>query len=291
MFLNGMLFNSESWHGVTKADVATLEKIDHSLLRSILGAHKGTPKDLLYLETGTIPIRWILLQRRVNFLKHILSRDKDELLRKVYEAQKSNPVMGDFAKIVEKDLEKIGLSHEDVAQESFTKKALKKELSESVRSAAFVEMIQSLQRSTKGKNMRYNQLQIQDYLGSGLFSNEEQRLFFAIRTRCVKGIKTNFPNMHKVCRHCPLNCDSEKPHEDSQEHLLECPALGEKSRIESDFIHAGTVEQSLLTKEFSRRIKVREELLLEDVDSTCGCHLPGGIPDQSDLRGAAVHFV
>ena len=51
MFLNGMLFNSEAWHGVTKADVATLEKIDQSLLRSILGAHKGTPKDLLYLET------------------------------------------------------------------------------------------------------------------------------------------------------------------------------------------------------------------------------------------------
>jgi len=291
MFLNGMLFNSEAWHGVTKADVTTLEKVDQSLLRSILGAHKGTPKDLLYLETGTIPIRWILLQRRINFLKHILSRDKDELIRKVYEAQESNPVLGDFAQLVEKDLEKVGLSHEDVAQESFTKMALKKELSESVRNAAFIEMTQSLQRSTKGKSMKYNKLQMQDYLGSELFNNEEQSLCFAIRTRCVKGIKTNFPNMHKVCRHCPLNCDSEEPQEDSQAHLLECSALGENSPIESDFMYAGTVEQNLLTKEFLKRIKVREGLLLEGLDSNCGCHLPGGIPDQSDLRGAAVHFV
>ena len=97
--------------------------------------------------------------------------------------------------------------------------------------------------------------------------------------------------MHKVCRHCPLNCDSEQPQEDSQAHLLECSALGGNSPIESDFMYAGTVEQNLLTKEFLKRIKVREGLLLEGLDSNCGCHLPGGIPDQSDLRGAAVHFV
>ena len=290
MFLNGMLFNSEAWHGITKADVASLEKIDQALLRSILGAHKGTPKEMLYLETGTVPIRWILSQRRVNFLKHILTRNKEELIRKVYEAQKNNPVMGDFVKIVEKDLEAFELTLDEVAQESMTKLALKKELSKTVKYAAFGELIKNLQRSTKGKSTRYYRLEMQDYLKSEMFSDNERSLLTAIRARCVKGIRTNFPQMYKVCHHCPLKCDSKEPQNDTQEHLMTCQALGGNSLIESDLKNAGIVEQSLLTKEFSSRIKMRERLL-EELDSDCSCHLPGVIPDQSTQMGAAAIIV
>ena len=105
MFLNGILFNSEVWHGVKSAQIASLE-VDNSLLRGILGAHKGTPKAFLYLETGTMALRWIIAQRRINYLKHILTRNEDELIKKVYKAQKGNPTKGDFAILVEKDLKK-----------------------------------------------------------------------------------------------------------------------------------------------------------------------------------------
>ena len=283
MLLNGMLYNSEAWHGITKADVATLEKVDQALLRSILGAHKGTPTEMIYLETGTVPIRWILSQRRVNFLKHILTRNKEELIRKVYEAQKNNPVMGDFVKIVEKDLEAFELTLDVVAQDSMTKLALKKELSETVKYAAFGELIKNLQQSTKGKSTRYYKLEIQDYLKNGTFSDNERILLTAIRTRCVKGIKKNFPQMYKVCHHCPLKCESKEPQEDSQEHLMTCRALGGNNLIDSDLINAGSVEQGILVREFSARIKMRERLLEELEDSKCSCHLPGVIPDQSTI--------
>ena len=128
MLLNRMLFNSEAWHGLTLADVASLEKIDKALLRCILKAHKGTSNTLLYLETGAVPIKWILSQRRINYLKHLLTRSENELVRKVYEAQKKNPVQGDFAKLVEKDLRSFELTHEEVASTTMTKTALKKEL-------------------------------------------------------------------------------------------------------------------------------------------------------------------
>ena len=68
MLINGMLFNSEAWHGVTAANVATLEKIDQQLLRHILNAHKSTTTEFLYLETGAVPLNWILSQRRINYL-------------------------------------------------------------------------------------------------------------------------------------------------------------------------------------------------------------------------------
>ena len=83
MLLNGILYNSEAWHGMTDAHIATLESLDLSLLRGILNAHAKTTKEFLYLETGVVPIKWILAQRRITFLKHILSRDDSELLKKI----------------------------------------------------------------------------------------------------------------------------------------------------------------------------------------------------------------
>ena len=104
MLINGILFNSEAWHGVTAAQIAKLEKIDEDLLRGILKAHRKTPSEFLHLETGTLPISFILAQRRINYLKHILSRDSEELIRKVYSAQKEDPTNGEFAKLVTQDL-------------------------------------------------------------------------------------------------------------------------------------------------------------------------------------------
>ena len=50
--------------------------------------------------------------RRINYLKHILSRSRTELIRKVFEAQKNEPTSGDFVTSVKKDLEKFALSEE-----------------------------------------------------------------------------------------------------------------------------------------------------------------------------------
>ena len=42
------------------------------------------------------------------FLHTILGRDKDELTRRVLEAQINNPTKGDFIELVEKDMGMIG---------------------------------------------------------------------------------------------------------------------------------------------------------------------------------------
>ena len=63
MLVNGILYNSEAWHGLTNAHIAKLESIDEALLRGILKAHTKTPKEILHLETGTVPLKWIIIQR------------------------------------------------------------------------------------------------------------------------------------------------------------------------------------------------------------------------------------
>ena len=55
---------------------------------------------MLYLETGTIPIRFIIKQRRLNYLHNLLTRKENELISKVYFAQKRKTSKNDWAKTV-----------------------------------------------------------------------------------------------------------------------------------------------------------------------------------------------
>ena len=74
MLINGILFNSEAWHGVEKKDINMLEKVDEALLRGVLSAHPKIPIEALYLETKSVPIRFIIASRRIMYLHTILQR-------------------------------------------------------------------------------------------------------------------------------------------------------------------------------------------------------------------------
>ena len=64
MLCNGILYNSEVWHGVKECDLEELEKVDEYLLRRIMKAHSKTSRAALYLESGCTPLRFILKKRR-----------------------------------------------------------------------------------------------------------------------------------------------------------------------------------------------------------------------------------
>ena len=71
MLLNGILTNSEVWIGLNENHLRQLEQVDEYLLRGILKAHSKGPIESLYLETGAIPIRYIIKKRRINYLHHL----------------------------------------------------------------------------------------------------------------------------------------------------------------------------------------------------------------------------
>ena len=66
MLINGILYNSEAWHGVTNAHLVKLEVIYTALLKGILKAQRKTPTEFLHFGTGTVPLRWVMAQRRIN---------------------------------------------------------------------------------------------------------------------------------------------------------------------------------------------------------------------------------
>ena len=92
--VNSMLLNCEAWHNILKKDIESLAEVD------------------LHLETGTLSIDYICTKRRLMYLHHIVSVPEDELIHKVYNAEKNNPVKGDWVLKVGDDREKIGLNIE-----------------------------------------------------------------------------------------------------------------------------------------------------------------------------------
>ena len=65
MLINEILTNSEVWYGIKDKDIEQLEQVDEFLLRNLLKAHSKTPKGILYLETGTKTLRFIIKTRRL----------------------------------------------------------------------------------------------------------------------------------------------------------------------------------------------------------------------------------
>ena len=82
-FLNGILFNSEVWGSYAEKHVEELMVIDNMILRTVVGAQAKVPVETLYLETSTLSIKHVISVRRMLYLKTILSRHEDEVVRRV----------------------------------------------------------------------------------------------------------------------------------------------------------------------------------------------------------------
>ena len=88
--INGILTNLEASYGLTLDQIEKLEKCDEQLIRTVLECPFSTPKEMLYLEMGVTPIRFLIMARRLMFHQYILKEDDDSLIRKFYKIRSIN---------------------------------------------------------------------------------------------------------------------------------------------------------------------------------------------------------
>ena len=185
MLINGMLGSIEAWSDIKEADLKLLEDVDEFLLRSVFKAHRKTPIEFLHLETGTIPIRFIVASRRLNYLHTILSREKSELTQRVYQAQKSKPSKGDWINLVRKDCDELLIIFDEILITSMSKNKFKFFVKKQVQNAAF-SYLRNLQNShSKVKNIVYEKLAPQEYIKSTLFKDEDIETIFSLRSQMI----------------------------------------------------------------------------------------------------------
>ena len=151
MLLNGILFNSETWHGITETDIESFEKVDQSLLKGLTIQHPKGPIAALYLELGQLPIRFIWASRRILYLQTILKRNQTEVTRKMYNAQVQDPYKGDFCELVKKHIETLDLKLTNSEIENLSKTKLKKLVKTKVKNVAFKYLMNMKGNKETGK--------------------------------------------------------------------------------------------------------------------------------------------
>ena len=55
-FVNAMLVTMEAWHNMLIKNASVFTKVDHYLMKKIIGSHSKVPRELIYLETAALPI-------------------------------------------------------------------------------------------------------------------------------------------------------------------------------------------------------------------------------------------
>merc|ERR1719300_603417 len=105
-----------------------------------------------------------------------------------------------------------------------SKNSFKKFVKSKIRSAALSYLLELQQKHSKVKHIKYTQLKTQAYLKSQLFSNDDVKLIFALRTRTAEQFKANFPNKYQGRISCPMQCKDVNGDiiADTQQHLLSC---------------------------------------------------------------------
>ena len=117
MLVNGMLCSIESVYGLKNSHIEQLEQCDKMLMKIIFNSVSTTATESYYLETNTIPLRFIIIARRLMFYWSILQKPENELVKQVLRAQQLSPVKNDLCLEIEENLKycNICLSEEEIS--------------------------------------------------------------------------------------------------------------------------------------------------------------------------------
>ena len=254
MLVNGMLCSIESLYGLKMHHIETLEKCDKSFFRQLFKSGACTPIESFYLQTNTLPVRHIIMGRRLMFLWCILQKSENELVRKVLEAQLLNPVKNDLCLQFKEDLKtcEIRLTMDEISSTKKTKfrKLVYSQLKEVAR-----DYLLSLKLShSKLDNMK-SEYKMQEYLCSENLSTQQKQTLFMLQTRMIE-VKANFSERHKNVLTCHF-CNEEE----SQPHLLLCTEITDgidTSEVQYDDIFRNLEKQVKITKVFDQILKQRD---------------------------------
>ena len=190
ILLNSMLCSSEVLYGINNTHIEKLEQVDRIFFRRLFQVPNCTAIEAFYLETASIPIRFILMGRRLLYLWDILNKNKSELVQRFYKSQKAFSVRNDWVIQVQEDLNICGLNFSDEEISKMKRITFKKLVMEKIQALAAQYLIALKTKHTKSINLEYSK-EMQSYLCNESMKIEDKKLMFRIRNRLVD-VKANY---------------------------------------------------------------------------------------------------
>ena len=256
LLLSSLLLNSEAWVNLSDKDIRSLEQTDEHLLGKILDSESRTSNAFKYLELGIYPIRFEIMKRKIIYLQYILQQDKDSMIYKVFKATLENPLKNDFVRTCQKYLEKLNIKSSFEEIERMSKLTFKKLVKEKTKKAAFIYLIEEKKKQSKITDVKYERLEMQEYLMEGNKNTKLSKLIFKARGRTL-AIKT-----HKKWKFDDNICVGCEDKMETENEFLTCRGLGDVENVSYEMVFGESVEDMIkLAKVIRQRLKAREKIL------------------------------
>ena len=258
ILIGSLLNNAETWINVTKKDIEKLEKPDN-ILQEKLFSEKAS-KAFQYLEFGILPVKYVLIAKRLKFLKYILNESTESMIRKVYTEQKKDSKKGDFISQIKQDMKDVQLDIEDEEVETMSTWKWKNVINNKVESAAFEFLIKENDNKQKTSHILFDKLEMNDYL----IENKNTKLsktIYSIRAGVfdLKALK-RWKYTDNLCVACNL-------FEENMQHFMQCTKYGRQSLSNWKLIYENSSKTETKVEiawEAQERYKLRSKIIQDD---------------------------
>jgi hypothetical protein len=268
--ISSMLSCCEVWYNLTEWELRKLERADEKLLRNILNCSSQVSSEILSLELGLLPVRFIIKLRRILYLEHILKqRNKNSLLYNFFIAQMQDPKTNDWVSTVKKDLEDLDINLEFSDIEELGTNKFTKLCKMQVKLKAFEYLQNEKLNHEKVLHIKYEKLEMAKYLTANDFeySVESRQYLFQCRVSDIQA-RANRPWQHEET-HC-ISCKDINI-EETGKHILDCKVLiDQNDQISyipqySDLYSTEIQEQMYVSTIIKENMRIRKDYLKERI--------------------------
>ena len=156
ILLSSMLGSSEVLYGITKTHIEKLEQADRIFFRRLFEVPNCTAIESFYLETSTIPIRFLLMKKRIFYYWDILQKDETELVKKVFNSQKLFSVRNDWVLQVQSDLDECDIQLTESEMATMKRYSFTKLINEKINQSAAQYLIGLREKHSKSDNLKFS---------------------------------------------------------------------------------------------------------------------------------------
>ena len=211
-----LISSCESWIHMSDKTIKILEDLQLSLYRKLLDVPKSCPSPILLWEFGSKSIKFRIIERKLNFIHHLLNLSPETLANQILTIQINKNIPGLVSEC------KSYIKHlklQDIFQNKIPIKQWKLMVKEAVRDANIRELKikMSLYKKLKHLDLTNDTFGMKSYLKNLNLMNV--RILFRYRTKMIKNVKMNFssdPINIATCWTCQCG------QIDTNEHLLSC---------------------------------------------------------------------
>ena len=219
------------------------------------------------METGKVPIQFVIAKRRLNYLWQVLIRKEDELIKKVYKTQEVKTTKGDWFSMIQSEKKKYEIDISDVEIATMSRYKFKSLVDKKVNNFVFLHLKSVASKHSKSTKIleeaeNANTFKRKGYLQDNIFSKCDQQLLFKLRTKMLD-LKTNFGELYQnnlMCRTCRKVGSVE-----NEDHLLNCEALISENKnigeVKFNFVYKNLEKQKRALEVFKAVLRKREVLL------------------------------